>query len=57
MEAFIWIYLGELVFRLDFRLEQRAKSTRPGPEESGQVLVCNPGPALSSSLSIKDRSR
>lgn len=44
MEAFIGIYLGELVFRLDFRLEQRVEhQARPaGRAESGQVLVCKP---------------
>ena len=44
MEAFIGIYLGELVFRLDFRLEQRVEhqARAAGRAESGQVLVCKP---------------
>ena len=68
MEAFIRIYLGELVFRLDFRLEQRAGEIQAWPAGargkrpslSLQILVAAAWPpppilAQSSKIDMGDR--
>ena len=58
MEAFIGIYLGELVFRLDFRLEQRSehKAWAAG-QKAAEIQFANLGPSrpTPASTMIKDR--